>query len=148
MKRASCCGIIVIILLMCIAAAPPAPGARPGRSPATRPTTTRSPHAWPELTPEQRKAALEENKQKAENALNRAGIKLSPYETEYFVFLSNLPRSEAAKWAGLLDQYYSRLAVLFGIPKGENLWRGKAVIYVFALRSEYETFEDKAYHDM
>src|SRR4051812_18420205 len=140
-------GRCIAIMMMCGICIAAAPVAKP-HSPTTRPTTARSPRAWPPLSDEQRKAAIEENKKRASDLLDRTGLTAAPYETDYFLFVSNLPRSEAAKWARLLDQYYGRLAALFAVPKGENLWRGMAIIVVFAQRSEYETFEDKAFHNL
>src|SRR5204863_2043789 len=56
-------------------------------------------------------------------------------------FVSDLPPAETRKWAALLDKMYLRLAEVFAVPNGENIWRGKAIVFVFANRSNYAHFE-------
>jgi hypothetical protein len=72
-------------------------------------------------------------------------MKLVPYETKYFLFFTDLQQTEAVRWARQLDQMYARLAELFGVPNGENLWRGKAVIVVFHLRDDFMRFENEVF---
>jgi hypothetical protein len=62
-------------------------------------------------------------------------------ETEYFLFYSDLKPEEAQKWRGLLDKMYARLAELFGVEKGRNLWRGKALVFVFSKPDDYRKFQ-------
>lgn len=70
---------------------------------------------------------------------------LGLYETKYFLFYSDLKRDEAQKWAGLLDRMYDRLAELFAVPKGSNIWRGKCLIFVFAKPADYHAHELSTY---
>ena len=62
-------------------------------------------------------------------------------ETHYFLLYSDLPAAEAEYWTGLLDRMYGRLADLFGVTRGRNIWRGKAVIFVFVDRADYRRYE-------
>ncbi len=62
-------------------------------------------------------------------------------ETKYFLFYSDLKPAEAAKWAGMLDRMYVKLANLFGIKGGENIFRGKAAVFVFAKEEDYQSFQ-------
>ncbi|HYO10716.1 MAG TPA: hypothetical protein VER17_17255 [Tepidisphaeraceae bacterium] len=126
----------------------------PGVGPATRssapagagaaPATT-GPAAWPVLGPDEMKAAVDDMKRRADRYQTLTSAKLTPYETQYFLFCSNLPQSEAARWAGLLDRMYARLAELFAIPPGVNIWRGKALIIVFLSRDDFLKFELAAF---
>ncbi|CAA9419114.1 MAG: hypothetical protein AVDCRST_MAG64-2763 [uncultured Phycisphaerae bacterium] len=75
--------------------------------------------------------------------LKNESLKL--YETKYFLFFSDLKQDEAKKWAGLLDKMYDRLAELFAVPKGSNIWRGKCLIFVFAKPEDYHDHEAKTY---
>ena len=70
---------------------------------------------------------------------------LGLYETKYFLFYSDLKRDEAEHWAALLDKMYDRLAELFAVPKGSNIWRGKCLIFVFAKPDAYHEHEAKTY---
>jgi hypothetical protein len=70
---------------------------------------------------------------------------LGLYETKYFLFYSDLRQDEAKKWAGLLDRMYDRLAELFAVPKGSNIWRGKCLIFVFAKAADYHGHEMSTY---
>ena len=104
------------------------------------------PSNWGRQTPEEMAAAVLELKKFAEETRQRVNGKLAPYETQYFLFYSDLPANEARNWAGLLDRMYGKLALLFGVPKGENLWRGKALVFVFASDQDYFAFQMKM-HD-
>lgn len=109
--------------------------------PASRPAS----ESWPALTPEEMTGAVGKLKRQLAKDLARTTAKLELYETTYFLFYSNLPQSEARKWSAVLDRMYARLAGLFGLPEGENLWLGKAVIVVFLSRDDYMKFEKDVY---
>jgi hypothetical protein len=101
---------------------------------------------WGKLTPEQQKAAVEELKKFAEETKSKVDGNLVLDETKYFLFYSDLKPAEATKWAGTLDQMYARLAALFAVKGGENIFRGKALVFVFAKEQDYLTFQ-KEMHD-
>jgi hypothetical protein len=107
---------------------------------------TVDPSKWGKQTPEEMASAIEELKKFAEETKQRINPKLVLYETQYFLFYSDLAPNDARTWAGLLDRMYARLALLFAVPKGENIWRGKALIFVFASDQDYFNFEMKM-HD-
>ena len=120
-------------------------------APSTQPTTTTADAGgaaayWGKQTDEQMNAAVAELKQRVQGMMEQSHNRLTPYETKYFLFYSNLPQSEAMKWSGVLDQMYARLANLFAIPKGENLWRGKCVIIVFGERETFDRFEKDVFN--
>ena len=101
------------------------------------------PSKWGKQTKEEMAAAIVELKKFAEETRQRINQNLRPYETEYFLLYSDIPANDAQKWAGLLDKMYARLALLFGVPKGENIWRGKALVFVFANDADYLMFQMK-----
>jgi hypothetical protein len=41
---------------------------------------------------------------------------------------------------------YARLAEMFGVPKDENIWYGKAVIFVFVQREDFQRFEQDVFN--
>ena len=102
--------------------------------------------AWGKLTPEQETAAVEELKKFGEETRAKVNGNLVLNETKYFLFYSDLKPAEAAKWARMLDQMYGKLAALFGIKGGENIFRGKAAVFVFAKEEDYQNFQ-KTMHD-
>ena len=102
--------------------------------------------AWGKLTPEQETAAVEELKKFGEETRAKVNGNLVLNETKYFLFYSDLKPAEAAKWTRTLDQMYGKLAGLFGIKGGENIFRGKAAVFVFAKEEDYQNFQ-KTMHD-
>jgi hypothetical protein len=101
---------------------------------------------WGKQTPEQEAAALKGLKGFGEQTRQTMQLPISPFETKYFLFYSDLRPQEAVKWANMLDAMYTRLATLFAVPAGENLWRGKALIFVFSKEQDYLNFELKMHH--
>src|SRR4029079_13478568 len=90
------------------------------------------PSAWGKQTDEQQKESVATLKAFAAQASQDSGIRLAPYETNFFLVYSDLPTNEAQKWVGVLDAMYQRLSGLFGVQKNENLWHGKALIFIFS----------------
>jgi hypothetical protein len=56
-----------------------------------------------------------------------------------------MPRPESARWAAELDRMYARLARIFDLPEGENLFWGKAVIFVFRDRDRFRIVEAESF---
>ena len=114
-----------------------------GQAAGDRPTRG----SWPKLAPEDNEAAVGQLKRRAADLFTHTKAKLTPYETKFFLFYSDLSQTEAQRWAGVLDRMYARLAELFNVPKDENIWRGKAVIIVFAGKEDFLKFEADALHN-
>ena len=95
---------------------------------------------WGELSAEVMQASVADRKAFVEQAQRDMDHPLQLHETEYFLFYSDLPRREAERWAGLLDKMYRRLADLFAVPDQRNIFRGKAVIFVFQREADYHRF--------
>jgi len=101
---------------------------------------------WPKLTDAQQKAAVEEMKKFAQEARDKLGVPMGSAETQYFLFVSDLPQREAQQWATLLDRMYARLSEMFAVPAGRNIWRGKALIFVFSKKQDYQRYEKEIMH--
>jgi len=97
---------------------------------------------WGKLSDEEMKSSVEELNAFAEETKKQVNGNLTLLETKYFLFYSDLKKAEAEKWAGLLDRMYNRLCDIFGVPKGTNVWRGKALIFVFKSSSDYHDFQE------
>ena len=89
---------------------------------------------------------IEKLKASADAEIAKIARPLQLHETHFFLFYSDLPGAEADYWAGLLDRMYSRLSELFGVARDQNIWRGKAVIFVFADQADYRRFERDLRH--
>jgi hypothetical protein len=96
---------------------------------------------WGPQTPDQQAAALEELKKFAEETKKKVNSNLVLYETKFFLFYSDLPTQEAKNWSGLLDRMYVKLAEMFAIDPKQNIWRGKAIVFVFKNKGDYPRFE-------
>lgn len=119
---------------------------------------------WGQLPEAQQAAQVKRLKAFAQSAAERLNKDLSLKETKYFLFYSDLPSDEAARWAGLLDRMYARLAELFGVPREAretapaaakegrstrtstatnhiNVWNGKALVFVFKTAGDYRQFQ-------
>ncbi len=101
---------------------------------------------WGPQSDDDQAAAVKELEAFADETRQTLNLPLTLYETRYFLFYSNLSGSESANWAGLLDRMYARLAELFAVPTGQNIWRGKGLIFVFSSEKDYARFEDQMHH--
>ena len=100
-----------------------------------------SPAAWPTLSQERQDEAVAGLKAFAESAREKVNENLRLYETEYFLFSTDLPPGEARKWQRLLDKMYARLLETFALPEDRNIWRGKALVFVFQEPEDYRKYE-------
>jgi hypothetical protein len=99
------------------------------------------PAAWGPLTDAQRTAAIAQLQAFAEKARDQIAPRLRLFETDFFLFHTDLDESEARYWGSLLDKMYRRLAELFAVEKGRNIWKGKALIFVFRNEADYHRFQ-------
>ena len=107
--------------------------------------------AWPKLTEEQQAAAVAELKAFAAAAGKKLNKELTLHETKYFLFYTDLPEKEGKDWSVLLDRMYGRLADLFGVARDaktrgrENVWYGKALVFVFKSADDYRSFQSSVH---
>ena len=99
---------------------------------------------WPKLTALEQQTAVKQLKAFAEGTTRFKTGSLKLHETQFFLFYSDLTPDEAEKWSGLLDKMYARLAELFAVPNGQDLWYGKALIFVFSKSADYLAYEREA----
>ena len=96
---------------------------------------------WGPQSPEQQDAAIAELKKFADKTQKQMGKSLQLNETNFFLFYSDLDEREAKNWSGVLDRMYGMLADLFGVDRKTNIWRGKALVFVFRSSSDYRRFQ-------
>jgi len=133
---------IACVLAMVLACGSQLAGAAP---PTTRAVNMKMPAGpaapWPKLSADEQAQAVEKLKSFADGAIKKLNHPLALEETQYFLFYTDLPPAEARNWGSLLDRMYMRLAELFAVKKGENIWRGKGLIFVFAKANDYRRYE-------
>jgi hypothetical protein len=100
--------------------------------------------AWPAPeTEEEHAAALAKSREMVEEVLSLyPGTQL--YETENFLFTSNMPPEQAAPYIASLDQMYGYMCRLYGVERGQNVWfGGKAPIFAFLAKEQFDAFEER-----
>jgi hypothetical protein len=66
------------------------------------------------------------------------------YETERFLFVSNMPAEQVGPYVAYLDRMYEWMCRLYGVSPEHKVWLGgKAPIFAFVERAQFAAFEDK-----
>jgi hypothetical protein len=93
---------------------------------------------WPVLTDAERTAAVATMRSEAAAALEAVGIQCTPVETDHFIVSGDLPRADLERWGKDLELMHSRVAEALALPKGINLFWGKAVILAFQRQDTFQ----------
>ena len=103
---------------------------------------------WGELSPEVMQSSVQDLVAFAERTRTEMQLPaLKGYDdSTVFLFYSDLAPAEAKRWSGLLDRMYEKLCETFGVGQGTNVFRGKALVFVFARQEDYVRFQ-KTMHD-
>ena len=97
---------------------------------------------WEESSPEEMQAFVEEEQEFLKMVrLQFSGLNMKLYETEYFLFLTDIPPNQVRPYLVQLDRMNESLGRSFGFEKGHNVWRGKAVIVAFMQEAAFHVFE-------
>jgi hypothetical protein len=104
--------------------------------------------AWPIATDAERAEALQEMKDFTEGALRSVNARWTPLETEYWMIYSDLDRRETAELGRRMDRMYLKVADMFALPKGLNLFHGKGVCIVSGDEARYRAIEMAAFDQM
>lgn len=66
------------------------------------------------------------------------------YETEHFLFTSNIPAAQVGPYIASLDRMYEWMCQLYGIPADQKVWLGaKVPVFAFLEQSQFAEFEQK-----
>ena len=113
---------------------------------------TRSPEAgpwradvWPVLTVDEQQAAQLAMANESQQIARDATLPPSPIETDYFLFYSDMPRLQAAKWALMLDKIYDEISKLVGLRDGTNIFWGKSAVLVFKDQDRFRLVEAETF---
>jgi hypothetical protein len=68
------------------------------------------------------------------------------YETEHFLFVSNIPAQQVGPYIASLDRMYDWMCRLYGVPREHKVWLGgKAPIFAFLEHGQFDAFEERYY---
>jgi hypothetical protein len=104
--------------------------------------------AWPVAGDAARARALEETRSEAEKALHAVNARWTPVESEYWVIYADLTRGDAQELGRRMDNMYRRVAEMFALPKGLNLFHGKGVCIVSGDEGRFRAIEQAAFGTM
>jgi hypothetical protein len=98
---------------------------------------------WPEETDVEHAAALKRSRAMIDEVISLLpGTQL--YETDHFLFTSNIPPAQAAPYVRYIDRMYDWMCQLYGVPADTKVWLGgKAPIFAFLTREQFVGFETK-----
>ena len=97
---------------------------------------------WKKLTPEDHERFMTEHKEflkKSQEVMSHISFRL--VETEYFLFLTDLPPAEVDGYIVYLDAMYKQLCGAFGLSPTQNHWCGKCVVVAFGRKLDFLNFE-------
>ena len=101
--------------------------------------------SWPIASDAERAKALEEAKAEAQAALDKVHLRWQPHESEFWVIYANLTRGDAQQLGRRMDNMYRKVAEMFALPKGLNLFHGKGVCIVSPDEQVYRAIEKAAF---
>jgi hypothetical protein len=64
-------------------------------------------------------------------------------ETHEFLVASDIPAAQLVPYVASLDAMHDFLCDLYGIPRGEPLWKGKCLVVAFLREDDYVAFEGR-----
>jgi hypothetical protein len=117
------------------------------RTEAVRKKLAMSDHLlWKDVRQEDQETYVKEHKEFLQKVgLHFSSLNMSLYETNYFLFYTDMPARQVAPYLVQLDKMNELLGKAFGFPPGHNIWRGKAVIVAFTTEAAFLEFERKFY---
>jgi hypothetical protein len=100
---------------------------------------------WPELSAEEHAAQV------AELEVFVARIKeafpaVVTAQTHEFIVASDIPPEQLAPFIAKLDAMHDFLCDLYGIPRGEPVWKGKCLVVAFLREEDFAAFESRFMH--
>lgn len=97
---------------------------------------------WPELSAEAHADEVKELKAFAET-VRQAFPKLVISETHEFIMVSDMPARDIGPYVANLDSMHDFLCDLYGIPRGEPVWKGKCLVFAFLNEADFLAFEGR-----
>jgi len=95
---------------------------------------------WPPLTPAEHAAEVRALEAFV-GEVRRAFPALGTRDTHEFLVATDLPAEQAEPFVATLDSLHDLLCDLYTIPRGEPVWKGKCLVFVFRNEIDYLAFE-------
>jgi len=103
---------------------------------------TRGIEPWPTLTAAEHAREVDDLKRFVAE-VQEAFPSLAMQETHEFVVASDIPAAQLAPYVANLDAMHDCLCDLYGIPRGEPVWKGKCLVVAFLREDDYTAFESR-----
>lgn len=95
---------------------------------------------WPRSTWEEYQTVVAEQREFLKK-VGAACANMALYETENFLFFSNIPPQQVGPYVVSLDAMHELMCKTYGIKSGAPVWKGKGVVLAFLDRADFLTFE-------
>jgi hypothetical protein len=100
---------------------------------------------WPSLSAKEHAAQLTELEAFVAD-VREAFPKLQSSQTHEFLVATDIPAGQMAPYLANLDAMHDFLCDLYGIPRGEPVWKGKCLVVAFLERDDFLAFEGRFMH--
>lgn len=99
---------------------------------------------WPEEESDEKHAEALAKSRKLVSEVIELFPGMQLYETNHFLFVSNIPAQQVGPYVASLDRMYEWMGKLYGVPLTHKVWLGgKAPIFAFLDHAEFDAFEDR-----
>jgi hypothetical protein len=95
---------------------------------------------WPELSADEHAAEVE-SLEKLIAEVKEAFPALQVTATHEFIVATDIPAAQMAPYVKSLDAMHDFLCDLYGIPRGEPVWKGKCLVVAFLREQDFQAFE-------
>jgi hypothetical protein len=95
---------------------------------------------WPELSADEHAAEVE-SLEKLVAEVKEAFPALQVTATHEFIVATDIPAAQMAPYVKSLDAMHDFLCDLYGIPRGEPVWKGKCLVVAFLREQDFQAFE-------
>ena len=95
---------------------------------------------WPPLSAEEHAAQVAELERFVAD-VRAAFPALAVSRTHEFLVASDIPAAQLAPFTGRLDAMHDFLCDLYGIPRGEPVWKGMCLVFAFLSAEDFHVFE-------
>jgi hypothetical protein len=97
---------------------------------------------WPEVTDEEQAKGVAKQKEFLRKVNDQfSSLHLRLYETQYFLFLSDLPPQWVKLYTSCLDTMYDQLCAAYQIKDRDHVWLGKLPVVAFSDSTPFEQCE-------
>jgi len=97
---------------------------------------------WPALSAEEHAAQVAELEAFVDR-IKEAFPAVVATQTHEFIVASDIPPAQLAPFTAKLDAMHDFLCDLYGIPRGEPVWKGKCLVVAFLREEDFAAFESR-----